>query len=103
MIYKASFPACNSGAITLIVLLLGALTLLIRPTLADAQPVTSQVTEVFINESSAEVWRVFTTAEGRPVFIDEEDFDPTGAPLPAADGPAAEPGRSAVTRAAARA
>ena len=60
MNYEASFPACNSGAMALIGLLLGALTLLTRPTLAD----TPQVTEGFINASSAEVWRVFTTDEG---------------------------------------
>jgi uncharacterized protein YndB with AHSA1/START domain len=51
---------CIQAAVVLIGLILGWLALLTRP-VAAAEP---QVTEGFINTSTADVWRMFTTAEG---------------------------------------
>jgi len=56
----SQFPSLASRVVVMMGLVLGWLTLLTRPALA-AEP---QVTEGFINTSPAEVWRIFTTAEG---------------------------------------
>lgn len=53
------FPR-DARVVVILGLVLGWLALLTRPALA-AEP---QVTEGFINTSPAEVWRIFTTAEG---------------------------------------
>lgn len=54
------FPLERTRVLALIGMVLGWLALSTRPTMA-AEP---QVTEGFINASTAEVWRIFTTAEG---------------------------------------
>lgn len=53
-------PAAGASASAMICSILGLAAVLIRPA-AAAEP---QVTEGFVNAATAEVWRLFTTAEG---------------------------------------
>lgn len=61
---NALFPRYRGPVAILFGLILSALALPDRPAIAIEPEVAPQVTEGFVNAPTAEVWRVFTTAEG---------------------------------------